>query len=92
MNIWVLGVKAYSDKNIVFAGIFALLLFAYLSFALPTVTFQPPTLQDNSYIGRNYTWINMTISLNESNYGLLYKHAKLGTLTTGIIYALGRLS
>lgn len=41
---------------------------AYLAFALPSITFVPPTLQDNATTGSNWVYINLTSSesLNQS--------------------------
>ncbi len=54
--------------TIVFSAAAMLALFAILSFALPSVTFQSPTLSDNATTGSNWVFVNVTSSedLNRS--------------------------
>ncbi len=51
-------------------GFMLLALFAYLTFALPSVTFQPPTLSDNATTGLNWVFVNVT-STEDLNQSLL---------------------
>ncbi len=40
------------------------LFLAYFAFALPQITFQPPTLSDNATTGSDWVFVNLTSSEN----------------------------
>lgn len=54
--------KVFFSKNLIPINIFAIFLFAYLSFAVPVINYVSPTLGDNATTISNWIFVNATIT------------------------------